>query len=98
MVSNDLNPIERVWDQLKQRLDDCTQPSHDLAGLRVTHFFTKFELWFMNIKQNQIAGAGGLRTPSVIEGVKDGIPLKSSNSEVQCSLNNFVSPCEVGQK
>uniref|UniRef100_A0A3B3B8C7 Tc1-like transposase DDE domain-containing protein n=1 Tax=Oryzias melastigma TaxID=30732 RepID=A0A3B3B8C7_ORYME len=30
-----LNPIEHVWDQLKQRLDDRTPPLSDLAELYV---------------------------------------------------------------
>uniref|UniRef100_A0A3P8S0B0 Tc1-like transposase DDE domain-containing protein n=1 Tax=Amphiprion percula TaxID=161767 RepID=A0A3P8S0B0_AMPPE len=34
-MSPDLNPIEHVWDQLKQRLDARTPPPHDLAELRV---------------------------------------------------------------
>uniref|UniRef100_A0A665T358 Tc1-like transposase DDE domain-containing protein n=1 Tax=Echeneis naucrates TaxID=173247 RepID=A0A665T358_ECHNA len=34
-MSPDLNPIEHVWDQLKQRLDDRTPPPHDLAELHV---------------------------------------------------------------
>uniref|UniRef100_A0A3P8U4P3 Tc1-like transposase DDE domain-containing protein n=1 Tax=Amphiprion percula TaxID=161767 RepID=A0A3P8U4P3_AMPPE len=34
-ISPDLNPIEHVWDQLKQRLDARTPPPRDLAELRV---------------------------------------------------------------
>uniref|UniRef100_A0A3B4XCL7 Tc1-like transposase DDE domain-containing protein n=1 Tax=Seriola lalandi dorsalis TaxID=1841481 RepID=A0A3B4XCL7_SERLL len=34
-MSPDLNPIEHVLDQLKQRLDDRTPPPRDLAELRV---------------------------------------------------------------
>uniref|UniRef100_A0A4W6DYE5 Tc1-like transposase DDE domain-containing protein n=1 Tax=Lates calcarifer TaxID=8187 RepID=A0A4W6DYE5_LATCA len=34
-MSPDLNPIEHVWDQLKQRLDDRTPPPCDLAELCV---------------------------------------------------------------
>uniref|UniRef100_A0A671XTI5 Reverse transcriptase domain-containing protein n=1 Tax=Sparus aurata TaxID=8175 RepID=A0A671XTI5_SPAAU len=34
-MSPDLNPIEHVWDQLKQRLDDRIPPPRDLAELRV---------------------------------------------------------------
>uniref|UniRef100_A0A3P8TVP2 Tc1-like transposase DDE domain-containing protein n=1 Tax=Amphiprion percula TaxID=161767 RepID=A0A3P8TVP2_AMPPE len=34
-MSPDLNPIEHIWDQLKQRLDARTPPPHDLAELRV---------------------------------------------------------------
>uniref|UniRef100_A0A3B5AMF6 Tc1-like transposase DDE domain-containing protein n=1 Tax=Stegastes partitus TaxID=144197 RepID=A0A3B5AMF6_9TELE len=35
MVWPAMNPIEHVWDQLKQRLDDRTPPPRDLAELRV---------------------------------------------------------------
>uniref|UniRef100_A0A3B4ZY06 Tc1-like transposase DDE domain-containing protein n=1 Tax=Stegastes partitus TaxID=144197 RepID=A0A3B4ZY06_9TELE len=34
-MSPDLNPIEDVWDQLKQRLDDRSPPPRDLAELCV---------------------------------------------------------------
>lgn len=34
-MSPGLNPIEHVWDQLKQRLDNRTPPPHDLAELHV---------------------------------------------------------------
>uniref|UniRef100_A0A3P8TXJ3 Tc1-like transposase DDE domain-containing protein n=1 Tax=Amphiprion percula TaxID=161767 RepID=A0A3P8TXJ3_AMPPE len=34
-MSPDLNPIEHVWDQLKQRLDARTPPPRDLAELHV---------------------------------------------------------------
>uniref|UniRef100_A0A3P8RRW3 Tc1-like transposase DDE domain-containing protein n=1 Tax=Amphiprion percula TaxID=161767 RepID=A0A3P8RRW3_AMPPE len=34
-MSPDLNPIEHVWDQLKQRLDARTPPPCDLAELHV---------------------------------------------------------------
>uniref|UniRef100_A0A3Q1EDH7 Tc1-like transposase DDE domain-containing protein n=1 Tax=Acanthochromis polyacanthus TaxID=80966 RepID=A0A3Q1EDH7_9TELE len=34
-MSPDLNPIQHVWDQLKQRLDARAQPPHDLAELHV---------------------------------------------------------------
>uniref|UniRef100_A0A3B3Q8K5 Tc1-like transposase DDE domain-containing protein n=1 Tax=Paramormyrops kingsleyae TaxID=1676925 RepID=A0A3B3Q8K5_9TELE len=34
-MSPDLNPIQDVWDQLKQRLDDRTPPLRGLAELRV---------------------------------------------------------------
>lgn len=34
-LSPDLNPIEHVWDQLKQRIDARPEPPRDLAQLRV---------------------------------------------------------------
>uniref|UniRef100_A0A3P9I187 Tc1-like transposase DDE domain-containing protein n=1 Tax=Oryzias latipes TaxID=8090 RepID=A0A3P9I187_ORYLA len=34
-MTPDLNPMEQVWDQLKQRLDDRTPPPNDLVELHV---------------------------------------------------------------
>uniref|UniRef100_A0A8C7YJP9 Tc1-like transposase DDE domain-containing protein n=1 Tax=Oryzias sinensis TaxID=183150 RepID=A0A8C7YJP9_9TELE len=52
-VISDLNPMEHVWDQLKQRLDDCTPTPSDLAELHVT----LVEEW-NTLPQNNIMGLG----------------------------------------